>query len=152
VLQLAQALKVAQFGQMTISVDGSKVLANASKHAAVSYQRAGEMMTQLDLEVEQLVAKAEQADATPLAEGLTIPEEIVRRQARQAALAQARAEIETRAQARHAAELVEHEQKLAERRARQERGEKVGARRRRRRVRNRSPRTSTTSRIRRAGS
>jgi len=126
VLQLAQALKVAQFGQMTISVDGSKVLANASKHAAVSYQRAGEMMTQLDLEVEQLVAKAEQADATPLAEGLTIPEEIVRRQARQAALAQARAEIETRAQARHAAELVEHEQKLAERRARQERGEKVG--------------------------
>jgi len=125
VLQMAQELRVAQFGQMTISVDGSKVAANASKHAAVSYQRAGEMMAQLDLEVEQLLAKAERADATPLEEGLTIPDEIVRRQERKAALAKARAEIEARAQARYAAELAEHEKKLAERQARQDRGEKV---------------------------
>jgi transposase len=36
VLEMAQTLKVAQFGQITVSTDGSKVLANASKHAAVS--------------------------------------------------------------------------------------------------------------------
>jgi transposase len=125
VLQLAQELKLAKLGQMTVSVDGTKVLANASKHAAVSYERAGEMIQQLELEVQQLLEKAEQADATPLADGLSLPEEIVRRQERQAALAKARAEIEARAQARYAVELAEHEKKMAQRQARQARGEKV---------------------------
>ncbi len=128
VLQLAQELKLLKVGQITTAIDGTKVLANASKHSAVSYERAGEMMTQLELEVQQLLAKAEQADATPLQEGLTIPEEIVRRQQRQAALAKARAEIEARAQARYAVERAEYEKKLEERAARQERGEQVGGR------------------------
>jgi transposase len=126
VLQLAQQLKVLKFGQLTVAADGTKVLANASKHSAVSYERAGEMIAQLELEVQQLLAKAEQADATPLQDGLTIPEEITRRQERRAALAQARAEIEARAHARYTAQLAEHEQKLAERAAKKARGEKVG--------------------------
>jgi transposase len=126
VLQLAQQLKVLKFGQLTVAADGTKVLANASKHSAVSYERAGEMIAQLELEVQQLLAKAEQADATPLQDGLTIPDEITRRQERKAALAQARAEIEARAHARYNAQLAEHEQKLAERTAKKERGEKVG--------------------------
>ena len=126
VLQLAQQLKGLKVGQLTVAADGTKVLANASKHSAVSYQRAGEMIEQLELEVQQLLAKAEQADATPLRNGLTIPAEIMRRQERKAALAQARAEIEARAQARYAAQLAEHEAKLAERAAKKERGEKVG--------------------------
>jgi transposase len=125
VLQLAQQLKVLQFGQLTVAADGTKVLAHASKHSAVSYQRAGEQMAQLELEVQQLLAKAAQADATPLQDGLTIPDEITRRQERKAALAQARAEIEARAQARYAVQLAEHEAKLAERAAKKERGEKV---------------------------
>lgn len=126
VLQLAQQVKVLKFGQLTVAADGTKVLASASKHSAVSYERAGEMIAQLEREVQQLLAKAEQADATPLQDGLTIPAEITRRQERQAALAQARAEIEARAQARYAAQLAEHEAKLAARAAKQERGEKVG--------------------------
>lgn len=126
VLQLAQQLKVLKFGQLTVAADGTKVLANASKHSAVSYERAGEMIAQLELEVQQLLAKAEQADATPLQDGLTIPEEITRRQERKAALAQARAEIEARAHARYTAQLAQHEQKLAERAAKKERAEKVG--------------------------
>lgn len=119
VLQLAQQLKVLKFGQLTVAADGAKVPANASKHSAVSHQRAGEM-------IEQLLAKAGQADATPLQDGLTIPGEITRRQERKAALAQARAEIEARAHARYTAQLAEHEAKLAERAAQKERGEKVG--------------------------
>ena len=126
VLQLAQEVKVLQVGHITVSVDGSKVLANASKHSAVSYERAGKMIEQLELEVQQLMAKAEQADATPLQDGLTIPEEITRRQERKAALAKARAQIEARAQARYAAELAEHEKKMAQRQARQARGQRVG--------------------------
>jgi hypothetical protein len=126
VLQLAQQLKVLRFGQLTVAADGTKVLANASKHSAVSYQRAGEMIEQLELEVKQLLAKAEHADATPLQDGLTIPKEITRRQERQAALARARAAIEARAQARYAVQLAEHEAKMAERAAKKERGEKPG--------------------------
>ena len=125
VLQLAQQLKVLKFGRLTVAADGTKVLASASKPSAVSYARAGEMIAQLELEVQQLLAKAEQADATPLQDGLTIPEEISRRQERKAALAQARAEIEARAHARYAAQLADHEAKLAERAAKAERGEKV---------------------------
>jgi hypothetical protein len=125
VLQLAQQLKVLKFGQLTVAADGTKVLANASKHSAVSYARAGELIAQLELEVQQLLTKAEQADATPLQEGLTIPAEITRRQERKAALALARAEIEARAQVRYVAQLAEHEQKLAPRAAKTERGEKV---------------------------
>lgn len=126
VLELAQALNFLQVGQITVAVDGTKVLANASKHAAVSYEHAGKTIQQLDLEVQALVAKAEQADSTPLQDGLSIPEEITRRQARKAALAKARAEIEARAQARYALALAEHEQKLAERATKKERGERGG--------------------------
>jgi len=125
VLQLAQQLKLLKFGQLTVAADGTKVQANASKHSAVSYQRAGEMMAQLELEVQQLLAKAEQADATPLQDGLSIPAEITRRQERKAALAQARVEIEARAHARYAGQLAEHEAKLAARAAKAERGEKL---------------------------
>src|ERR1035441_9268974 len=56
------------------------------------------MIVQLELEVQQLLANAEQADATPLQDGLTIPEEITRRQERKAALAQARAHARSLAQ------------------------------------------------------
>src|SRR5271170_934172 len=123
VLELAQALKFLQVGQITVAVDGTKVMAHASKHAAVSYEHAGRTIEQLDLEVKALMAKAEQADSTPLQDGLSIPEEITRRQERKAALQKARAEIEARALARHAVELAEHERKLGERAAKKEAGQ-----------------------------
>ena len=124
VLELAQALKFLQVGQITVAVDGTKVLANASKHAAVSYQHAAKTVQQLDIEIKELLAKAEQADSTPLEEGLSIPQEVQRRQERKAKLAAARAEIEARAKARAAAELAQYKAKLAERKAQKDPGEK----------------------------
>jgi transposase len=124
VLELAQALKFLPVGQITVAVDGTKVLANASKHAAVSYQHAGKTIQQLEVEVKELLTKAEQADSTPLEEGLTIPHEVQRRQERKAKLAAARAEIEARAKARAAAEMAEYQAKLAERAALKDRGDK----------------------------
>jgi|ERR1044071_6901586 transposase len=112
VLEMAQNLKFLKVGQITVAVDGTKVLANASKHSAVSYQRAGELIEQLEMEVAQLLSKAEQADSTPWEEGLTIPDEIVRRQERKAKLAQARREIEARAKAKAIAK--EAEKKMAQ--------------------------------------
>ena len=79
-----------------IAVDGTKIMANASKHAAVSYKRSAEMIKQLELEIEQLTKKAEDADSAPLDTGLRIPDEIKRRVDRKAKLLEARKIIEER--------------------------------------------------------
>jgi len=79
-----------------VSIDGTKINANASKHAAVSYKRAGEMIKQLELEIEELTSMAEKADSTPLDDGLTIPDEIKRREDRKSKLNEARKVIEER--------------------------------------------------------
>jgi transposase len=77
-----------------ISVDGTKIKANASKHKAVSYKRAGEIITEMESEVKELVQLAEEADGKGLETGLSIPEEIQRREERQRVLKAARAEME----------------------------------------------------------
>jgi transposase len=100
VLELAARCGVLHVGEITVAIDGTKVLANASKHAAVSYQRAGEQWQQVELEIEQLLARAEAADARPLQDGLTVEGELARRQVRKAQWQQARAEMEARAFAR----------------------------------------------------
>ena len=79
-----------------ISIDGTKIKANASKHAAVSYKRAGEMIAQLEQEIEELVRKAEDADSAPLDDGLVLPDEIKRREDRKAALERACRTMEER--------------------------------------------------------
>lgn len=109
VLELAAHCGVLKVAGITVAIDGTKVLANASKHAATSYARADQTMRQLDLEVAELLAKAQQADATPLQDGLSVPAEVARRQTRQAKLAQARAAIEARAYARAMAEQAQRE-------------------------------------------
>jgi multidrug efflux pump subunit AcrA (membrane-fusion protein) len=90
----------------------------------MSYARTGQVMQHLDLEVAALLRKAEAADTTPLADGLTIPAEVQRRQERKAKLAQARAEMETRAYARAQAERADYEAKLAARAAVRAQGKK----------------------------
>lgn len=94
-----------------VSVDGTKIKANASKHSAVSYKRAGEMIKQLELEVEELTRKAEEADSAPLDDGLTLPDEIKRRQDRKASLQKARQVIEERYEEVRQQELAEYEAK-----------------------------------------
>ena len=79
-----------------VSVDGTKLKANASRHAAVSYGRAAQQMEFLKEEVKKLEAKAEAADSTPLEDGLSLPDEIARREQRIAKLDEARATIRER--------------------------------------------------------
>src|SRR5689334_13718201 len=122
VLQLAGELKLARVG--TISIDGTKVLANASKHAAVSYGRAGEMIEQLQLEVKQLLEKAEQADTQEQASGLSVPAELVRREKRLSALREARRVIEERAKEAAALQQKEYEAKMERRQADRDQGHK----------------------------
>ena len=122
VLQLAQQLRLTRVG--TVSVDGTKIQANASKHAAVSYQRAGELINQLQLEVQELVTRAEQADTREAKETLDIPAELARRETRINALKQARQVIAARAKELAAAQQVEHQAKVAARQAQRAAGKK----------------------------
>lgn len=115
ILELAARCGVLKVGQITVAIDGTKILANASKHAAVSHGHAEQTLRTLDLEIAELLAKADQADATPLQDGLSIPAEVQRRQERKAQLQRAKTEMEARAYVRFQAEQAEHEAKLARR-------------------------------------
>ena len=122
VLQLAGQLRVTKVG--TISIDGTKIQANASKHAAVSYARAGEMIAQLELEVQELMTRAQQAENQESKEQLDIPAELTRREDRKAALQQARQVIEARAQELAAAHQADYAAKQAQRQAQRDSGKK----------------------------
>jgi len=70
VLELAARAKVLEVGDLTVSVDGTKILANASKHSAMSHDCLEKQMTLAEDQIAQLLAKAEEADSTPLRDGL----------------------------------------------------------------------------------
>jgi transposase len=115
VLKLAREMGVLKMG--TIGLDGTKVHANASRHSALSYEHAVKIEAQLQAEVGELMAKAEAADLADLPDGLSIPDELARREDRLRKIAEAKAKIEARAKERHARERAEHEAKMAARAA-----------------------------------
>jgi transposase len=118
VLKLAREMGVLQMG--TVALDGTKIHANASRHSALSYEHAGKIEAQLKAEVADLLAKAESADKADIPDGMSIPEELERREARLAKLAEARAKIEARAKERYDLEQAEHQAKLKARAAKAE--------------------------------
>jgi transposase len=112
-----------------VSLDGSKVHADASKSKAVSYKRLLELEAFLQKEVEELFALAETADGGQLPEGMNAEDEIERRQQQLARLAEARQVLEARAQARYEAEKAEYDAKVKEREEKEARtGRKPGGR------------------------
>jgi transposase len=115
ILLLAQTAGVFQLGN--ISLDGSKIHADASKHHAVSYKRLLELETALRQQVSELFALGEQADQGELTlpPGFSVEEEIAFRQERLAHLAQAKAVLEVRAQERDATEKAAYDAKVRER-------------------------------------
>ncbi len=120
VLELAARARVLQVGNLTVAIDGTKILANASKHSAVSHGHAVEQILLASEQITELLAKAESADSTPLQDGLTVPEEIKRREDRIAKLGEAVKVMEERAKERLLEEQAEYEEKLAARKAKEE--------------------------------
>jgi hypothetical protein len=104
----------------TVALDGTKVHANASRHSALSYGHAKKLEKQLKREVKQLLRLAEQADAADVPDGMSIPEELERRERRLTAIAEAKAKIETRVRE---GEQAEYQAKLA---AREEKARRTG--------------------------
>jgi len=115
VLGVAREMGVLKLG--TVALDGTKIHANASRHSALSYERAGQIEAQLQAEVADLVARAEAADQADVPDGMQIPEELARREKRLAAIARAKATIEARAKQRHAREQAEHDARMTARAA-----------------------------------
>jgi len=113
VLVVAHELGLLKLGN--ISLDGSKIHADASKSHAVSYGRLLQVEQRLGAEVEELMALGDQVDQEDLPEELKVEFEIALRQERLLNLAQAKAVLEARAQERYEADKAEHDAKMRER-------------------------------------
>ena len=131
VLKLCQEAGLVKLGH--VSVDGSKVKANASRHKAMSYQRMSETEARLVAEVEALLAEAEAIDKAEDAQygkgkrGDELPDELKRRDTRLKKIRAAKAALEAEAKTKAAAEAEEARKRIAEReRQEQETGKKIG--------------------------
>lgn len=122
VLSLAQAMKLVKLGQ--ISLDGTKIKANASKHKALSHGHIEKLEAQLREEVQALLQKAAEADGAEELDGIDLPEELARRQDRLKALAEAKAKIVERVAERDARAQQDYEAKVARREAQRQAGKK----------------------------
>ena len=119
VLELAKEMKLLKLG--TVCLDGTKIHANASRHSALSNGHIEKLEVQLKAEVAELFVLAESADQANVPDGVSLPEEIKRREDRLAVMAVAKTKIAARAAERHERETREYEQKMAARADKQER-------------------------------
>ncbi len=125
ILSVAQEMGVLKVGK--VSLDGTKMKANASKHKALSYAHASKLQKQLEDEVAILLKKAQSADNEEDNDGMNIPDEIARRKDRLEVIKSAKEKIEQRANERHKQELQEYEAKMKKREDKEKStGKKIG--------------------------
>jgi len=131
VLQLCHQAGLVKLGH--VSLDGTKVKANASKHKAMSYSRMKIRERELEKKVEELLKKAELVDADEDSRygkgvrGDELPEELRFHQSRLKKIKEAKAALEAEAkqlaeQQRKESEVKEKEQK---RKGKSDRGRKA---------------------------
>lgn len=119
VLELCRRAGLVTLGH--VALDGTKVLANASKHKAMSYGRMGEAEQQLEQGVAALLAQAQQVDAAEDAQygkgkrGDELPAELARRESRLQRIREAKAALEAEARAEAVEAAAAAEAKRAER-------------------------------------
>src|SRR6266849_486444 len=106
---LAMALECGAIKLGRVSLDGTKLKANASKHKAMSYGRMKEKQRQLKEEVKHLLEQAAAADEQEDRQfgskrGDELPEELRRRETRLATIKEAKKVLEQRARDKAAAE------------------------------------------------
>ena len=113
VLELAREMKLLKLGN--VCLDGTKIQANASRHSALSHGHIEKLETQLQAEVQELLALAEKTDQADVPDGIDLPAEIRRREDRLAAMADAKTKIAARAEERYQREKAEYDAKLTKR-------------------------------------
>jgi transposase len=125
VLEMAKEMKLLKLG--SISLDGTKIHANASRHSALSHGHIEKLEAQLKAEVQELLALAEKADQENVPDGVNLPDEIKRRKDRLAVMEEAKRKIATRAAERYEREKAAFDKKMVHREAREkETGKKTG--------------------------
>ena len=117
VLEVALEMKLLKLG--TVCLDGTKIHANASRHSALSHGHIEKLEVQLKAEVQDLFAQAESADQANVPDGVSLPDEIKRREDRLAAMAAAKVKIAARAEERYQREKAEYDEKMAARTAKE---------------------------------
>ena len=113
VLLMARELKLLKVG--TVSVDGTKLDANASKRNSLRRDRAQALRAQLRGEIKDLLDRAERADAEERLDSEGLPEGLRRREKLKAKLDRACAEMDRRARSQAAKERMAYERKVAAR-------------------------------------
>jgi transposase len=107
ILQIVHQMGFQKIG--IVSLDGTRVKANASKHKALRYKHAEKLQKQLESEVRHLLCLAEKSDATELPPELDIPGELKRR-----------------ARERYERDMEAYDERMAERkRVEDQRGKKI---------------------------
>lgn len=117
VLELAQEMKLLKLG--TVCLDGTKLHANASRHSALSHGHIEKLEVRLKAEVQELLTLAEQADQADLPDGVSLPEEIKRREDRLVVMAAAKRKIAARAEERYQRDKAEYDENMARRAAKE---------------------------------
>ena len=124
ILRIAHDLGILQLGD--VSIDGTKIQANASKHKAMSWAYAEKLDETLRAEVRTLLQRAETVGG-PGSTDIDLPAELKRREDRLQKIAEVKAEIDRRAQVRYAQEQADYTANQAERAAKEQaRGRKLG--------------------------
>jgi len=119
VVELSRELGLVKLGHL--SIDGTKVKANASKHKAMSYKRMLSEERKVRDEIDYLLARAGAVDEAEDARygedgsGESIPAELARREKRLEAIHAARGRLEERARERAEAEAKRREEEAEER-------------------------------------
>jgi hypothetical protein len=119
VLHLCQRAGLVKLGH--VALDGTKILANASKHKAMSYGRMPEAERKLEQEIATLLAEAQRVDAAEDARygkgtrGDELPAELARRESRLAKIRAAKAALEAEAKVEAAEAAAAAQVKLATR-------------------------------------
>lgn len=97
----------------TVSIDGTKIDANASKIRSVRYDRMVDLRKKLSADIAALTAKAEAADAEDAPDPQALPRELARRETLKVKLDAACARLEAEARAEHVAAKADTETKKA---------------------------------------
>ena len=118
ILIIAKEMGLLKVGK--VSLDGTKVKANASKHRALSWKHSCKLEKQIQAEVDELMRLAQEADSSEIPDEMNIPQELLRRQDRLEAIAEAKKKIEQRANERYSREVEQYEQKVDARKAKAE--------------------------------
>ncbi len=117
VLRMAMEMGLTKLG--TVSLDGTKLRANASKHKALSWRRAKDLEKQCRAEAEQLLRLAEDADQREVAASIDIPAKLNRRKERLAGIERAKEALEAQAAKRYEQEQEQHEARMQQRELRE---------------------------------